>query len=53
MIYLRENVRRAVERAMLLDAFASTEDAIATVAQATGLTPESVRECLADEEQEA
>lgn len=53
MIYLRKDVRDAVKAALQLDAFASTEDAIATVAQAMGLTPESVRECLADEEQEA
>ena len=53
MIYLRENVRRAVETALQLDAFASTEDAIAQVAQATGLTTEAVRECLDESEQAA
>lgn len=53
MIYKRENVRRAVERALLLDPTGDLDAAIAAVAQATGLAAETVRECLEKQEQPA
>lgn len=53
MIYLRENVRRAVETALQHAPNSGTEAAIAAVAAATGLSPEAVRECLNDAEHPA
>lgn len=56
MIVPRDNVRKAVERAMLLDTSGSIdlqEKACQAVAQALALPVETVRECMEQQEQPA
>lgn len=50
MVVSRENVRKAVERAMLLDPASDLEAAIAATAQALCLPVDEVRACVEQEQ---